>query len=119
SCARCAAASSRPGNSSGDRTSTRLRLPIASITSSRSARSEESCSFAVYEVRGRSGRSLLSSRESSSHFFRPPSSSRTLSCPYSLKYQYAYAANQLLLPPYRITVSLLEIPRLDSSFENC
>ena len=58
-----------------------------------------SWSFAVYVVAARSGTSCTSSRESSSHFLRPPSSNFTASWPYSLKYQYAYAANQLLLPP--------------------
>src|SRR5699024_6945115 len=66
----------------------------------------------------RSGTSSTSSRLSSSHFLRPPSSSFTSSCPYSLKYQYAYAANQLLLPPYNTTVSSLAIPRSLSSASN-
>src|SRR5690606_10145557 len=99
SCGRCAGASSLPLNSSGERTSIRLSLPIASTTSSREARIDVSWSFALYWVLGRDGTSVTSSRDSSSHFLRPPSSSFTFSWPYSLKYQYAYAANQLLLPP--------------------
>ncbi|SHU07740.1 Uncharacterised protein [Mycobacteroides abscessus subsp. abscessus] len=74
---------------------------------------------AWYEVAGRETVSVDSGRPSSSHFLRPPSSSFTSWCPYSLKYQYAYAANQLLLPPYRTTVSSLLMPLSDSSFENC
>src|SRR3954469_3934336 len=99
SCGRCAGASSLPENSSGERTSIRFLLPIAAMVSSRNARIEVSCSLAWYWVAGRDTASLDSSRPSSSHFLRPPSSSLTLSWPYSLKYQYAYAANQLLLPP--------------------
>ena len=46
SCGRCAGASSLPLNSSGERTSTRFFLPIASTTSSRNARMEVSWSLA-------------------------------------------------------------------------
>src|SRR5487761_302314 len=99
SCGRCAGASSLPLNSSGDRTSIRFLLPIAATTSSRIARIEVSTSDALYDVASRFGTSVTSSRDSSSHRFLPPSSSLTSWCPYSRKYQYAYAANQLLLPP--------------------
>ena len=47
---------------------------MAASTSSRNARIERSWSFAVYVVPGRSTESATSSRESSSHFLRPPSS---------------------------------------------
>src|SRR4051812_16717735 len=119
SCGRCAGASSLPLNSSGDRTSTRFFTPIDATTSSRNARMSLFGSFATYDVCDRCGTSSTSSRLSSSHFFRPPSSSLVSSCPYSLKYQYAYDANQLLLPPYSTTVSSLEIPFSDNSFSNC
>ncbi len=72
----------------GERTSTRLALPIAAITSSRNARIEVSGAEALYSVAG--GRvtvSFDSSRPSSSHFLRPPSMSLTSWWPYSLKYQ--------------------------------
>ena len=62
-------------------------MPIAATTSSRNARIEVSCSLAVYWVAGRVTSSFDSGRPSSSHFLRPPSSSLTLSWPYSLKYQ--------------------------------
>jgi hypothetical protein len=45
------------------------------------------------------GTSSVSIRDSSSQRFRPPSSSFTESKPRYLINQYAYAANQLLLPP--------------------
>ena len=51
------------------------------------------------EVISKLGTSWTNSRLSSSHFFRPPSSSFTSSKPRSFRSQYAYAANQLLLPP--------------------
>src|SRR3954465_14318178 len=100
SCGRCAGASSLPENSSGERTSTRLSLPIASTASSRNARMLLFGSFALYDVLSRLGTSSTSSRLSSSHFLRPPSRSLRLSWPESLKYQYPYAANHLLLPPH-------------------
>src|SRR3954465_15539664 len=78
-----------------------------------------SCSPAVYDVAWREGTSSVSSRLSSSHFLRPPSSSLTSWWPYSLKYQYAYAANQLLLPPYSTTVFSLLTPLADRSSSNC
>src|SRR5215218_7992620 len=99
SCGRCAGARILPENSSGERTSTRFFSLIAAMTSSRNARMLLSGAFAVYEVDGRSGTSVTRGRPSSSHFLRPPSRSLTFSWPYSLEYQYAYAANQLLLPP--------------------
>ncbi len=46
SCGRCAGASSLPLNSSGERTSTRFLVPIASTTSSRKARMAVSCGLA-------------------------------------------------------------------------
>ncbi len=62
---------------------------MAAVTSSRKARIEASCGWAAYVVAGRSTTSATSSRPSSSHFLRPPSSSRTSRWPYSVKYQYA------------------------------
>ena len=58
SCGRWAGASSRPAYSSGLRTSTRFWVPIAATTSSRNARIEWSCSWAVY-WRGGAVRQLL------------------------------------------------------------
>ena len=58
SCGRCAGASSRPAYSSGLRTSTRFCVPIAATVSSRKARIEVSCSWAVYDVAARVGRSV-------------------------------------------------------------
>ena len=60
---------------------------IAATTSSRRARIEVSCSFAVYVVSTRSGVSVTSARPSSSHFLRPPSINLTSWWPYSVKYQ--------------------------------
>ena len=71
---------------------------MAATTSSRNARIDLVGSWALYWWR-RLRVSLDSGRPSSSHFLRPPSISLTSLWPYSLKYQYAYAANQLLLPP--------------------
>jgi hypothetical protein len=75
-------------------------VPTFDSTSSRSARisgrSEPEIDKPVGEC---VGTSCVSARLSSSHFFRPPFSSFTLSNPRSFKIQYAYAANQLLLPP--------------------
>src|SRR4051812_46066776 len=119
SCGRCAGASRRPANSSGLRTSTRFFTPIAWTTSSRNARMLRSGALAEYEVFARTGTSFEYGRASSSHFLRPPSISLTWSWPYSLKYQYAYAANQLLLPPYSTTRSSLAMPRSERSAENC
>ena len=55
SCGRWAGASSRPANSSGERTSTRFCVPIAATTSSRKARIEVSWSLALYAVVARVG----------------------------------------------------------------
>ena len=60
-----------------------------STTSSRKARMFRSGSFAAYVAGSRLTTSSVSSRLSSSHFFRPPSSSLTSPWPYSLNYQYA------------------------------
>ena len=76
SCGRCAGASSRPANSSGERTSTRFLAPMAATTSSRKARMSRFWLLrGVRRRRRASATSSVSSRESSSHFLRPPSSS--------------------------------------------
>ena len=64
------------------------------------------------------GGSCVSWRLSSSHFLRPPFSSFTSSNPRSFSTQYAYAANQLLFPPYRITVVSGPTPAADRSSES-
>src|SRR3954469_13733785 len=106
-----------PVNSAGLRTSTSAAFfcDDACWTSGRNARSDTSGADALYVFTANDGFSVLKSRDSASHFLRPPSMMRTSLWPYIFSCQNAHAANQLLLSPYRTIVVSLPTPLFPSS----
>ena len=109
-----------PLNSAGDRTSTSARPGVAEprqdVVAERAQRVVDAPA-AGSSVAAYAGTSVDSGRPLSSQNLRPPLMIRTSSWPYSLSCQYAHAANQLLLSPYRTIVVSGPMPDADSSAE--
>ena len=107
-----------PLNSAGLRTSTSARLGVAEARQDVVAEGPQREVGLGQLVAGRRrsvGTSVDSGSPLSSQYLRPPLRMRTSWWPYSLSCQYAHAANQLLLSPYRTMVVSGPIPHSDSS----